>query len=124
MQVIDHLEVYAGPAKRGELGSFLLPALSELKSCALSPEDLRAYSEALPAGELSKKLSEVSLIFAAYESLIDRGYADPLDDLTKMAKMLPDTDFFSGARIVIHSFSGFTAQELLPLREMLKAADT
>ncbi len=123
-QVIDHLEVYAGSAKRGELGSFLLPALSELKSCALSPEDLRAYSEALPAGELSKKLSEVSLIFAAYESLIDRGYADPLDDLTKMAKMLPDTDFFSGARIVIDSFSGFTAQELLLIREMLKAADT
>lgn len=123
-QVIDHLEIYAGPAKRGELGQILLSALSELKSCALSAQDLLSYAQALPDGELSDKLSEVSLIFEAYESLIDRGYADPLDDVTKMAQMLPQTDFFRGAKIVIDSFSGFTAQELLLIREILKSAES
>ncbi|MBQ4258478.1 MAG: PD-(D/E)XK nuclease family protein [Clostridia bacterium] len=123
-QMIDQLEVYAGPAKRGELGQFLISALSELKSSALSADDLLAYSRKLTQGELSKKLSEVSLIFSAYESLIEHGYADPLDDLTKMAKMLPQTDFFLGASVVIDSFSGFTAQEMLIIREILRKADS
>ena len=120
---IDNIEVYRKSAQKGELIDLLLSVDSEMKMCAVSPEELFSFAEKTNDEELMAKTKEISLVLSLYDSLVARSYIDPLDELTKMDKMLSQYDFFKDSVIVIDSFSGFTMQEMNIISHMLIKAD-
>ena len=123
-QVQDHLTLYAGGKKRQELIKNMLSAVSEFKSCAITPDLLSETADHADEAVLSQKLRELSLIYGAYNAVIANiGSVDPLDDLTRLAKNLEQTDFFGGTTVVADSFTGFTRQELAVLKQIIRQCD-
>lgn len=119
-QLQDNLSLYAGTKKRQDLIKNMLSAVSEFKSCTISPELLLETAKKADDKVLSQKLTEISLIYAAYNALIANiGSIDPLDDLSRLAKNLEKTDYFSGFTVIADSFTGFTGQELTVLKQII-----
>ena len=67
----DHLEVYAGAARSGRITDLMLTAVNEMKLCAISPKQLAETAEMIGGRGLGKKLSELALIYGAYEALVE-----------------------------------------------------
>ncbi len=123
-QVQDHLSLYAGLRKRQDLIKNMLSAISEFKSCAISPDLLYQISQKTEENILSQKLRELSLIYGAYNAVIANIQSiDPLDDLTRLAKNLEQSDFFSDMVVIADSFTGFTGQELAVLKQIIRQCD-
>ena len=120
----EQLSLYKRHAADPEYISSILSILSELKQCAVTPLTLEKTARALPKGTLAMKAQELSLIYGAYEALLGRTYLDPLDDLTRLAEVLPQSGLWKEALLFIDAFKGFTAQEMQVIAALLKIADT
>ncbi|MBQ4395891.1 MAG: PD-(D/E)XK nuclease family protein [Clostridia bacterium] len=122
--VRDHLVLYAG--RRGQdLVAGLLAAVGEFKSCAISPELLDETAKEMEESVLSQKLTELSLIYGAYNALISQiGSLDPLDDLTRLAANLDEIAYFDGMTVFADSFTGFTRQECSVVEKIIRQCDT
>ena len=85
--VTDQLKVYQRPSRKPAFLSGLLSTVDELKTCRIAPEQLwNAGTES--GGEEGEKLTDLSLIYGAYEALTARQGADPRDRLTRLAEAL------------------------------------
>ena len=123
-QVQDHLSLYSGSRKRQDLIKKMLTAVSEFKSCAISPELLTQTAEIAEESVLSQKLRELSLIYGAYNAVIQNiGSIDPLDDLTRLAVNLKQIEYFSDTIVIADSFTGFTRQELAVLEQIISQCE-
>ena len=123
-QVQDHLSLYSGSRKRQDLIRNMLSAVSEFKSCAISPELLIQTAEKTEESVLSQKLRELSLIYGAYNAVIQNiGSIDPLDDLTRLAVNLRQLEYFGDAAVIADSFTGFTKQELAVLEQIISQCE-
>ncbi len=104
----------------------LLSVVAECKMFCVPPAMLEKAGNTLPSGyrRLSDKLADLSLIYAAYESLLHREYHDPEDALTSLDTVLEETDgaFFAGKHIYLDGFNGFTAQQYRIIAHMLRHA--
>lgn len=104
----------------------LLAAVAEFKMFCVPPATLEKAGNTLPAGysRLSDKLADLSLIYAAYESLLHREYHDPQDALTSLDTVLWENDgaFFAGKHVYLDGFNGFTAQQYRIIEHMLRHA--
>jgi ATP-dependent helicase/nuclease subunit B len=85
-QVSAELPLYRRHAQTPELVNMMLAASTEMKMCAVTPNDLSAAAASMQDGTLKQKTAELSLIFSAYEALEAQSYLDPLDDLTRIKK--------------------------------------
>ena len=121
--VRDQLDFYRRGAESGELAALMLQISTELKMCAVSPEDLRRTAARLPEGALRRKLQEASLILAAYDALVAQSFLDPLDDLTRAKPLLRENGFFRGAFAAVDSFTAFTMQEYEILKILLEQGE-
>ena len=123
-QVQDNLSLYSGSKKRQDLIQNMLSAVSEFKSCAISPEMLYQTAEMTEESILSQKLRELSLIYGAYNAVIQNiGSIDPLDDLTRLAEKLKELAYFANTTVIADSFTGFTRQELSVLDKIISQCD-
>ena len=109
-------ELYgAEPGKKRRISDLVEPmlvAVNEYKLCMITPEMLMRTAKSVGGGVLAAKLRDSARIYAAYNALLENTYADPDDDLTRLYDILGEHDYFSGMRVYIDSFSGFSAQEL------------
>jgi ATP-dependent helicase/nuclease subunit B len=106
------------------LPSTMLSAIGEMKNCDISPIRLEQVASALPDEKaLKNKLSDLSLIYSAYEGMVSESYDDNSDDIAKLAQLLLDHSFFGGYHIYIDSFIDFTAQEFKVIKCILAQAE-
>jgi ATP-dependent helicase/nuclease subunit B len=105
--------------------SSLSSLITEFKAYNVTPAMLsEASDEALEDNEkLSNKLSDLSLIYSSYLSLLNEKWDDPSDDLSKLAGILESNEMFKGTSVYIHSFKGFTPQQLKVLRYVFAQAE-
>lgn len=104
--------------------SLMLSAIGECKAYDVSPIALERAAVALPEGQaLKNKLSDLSMIYATYESMVNESYDDNSEDLTKLADLLEEKNFFEDCHVYIDSFTDFTAQELRVIRCILAQAN-
>ncbi len=98
--------------------------IEEFKSYNITPSMLSEASEEAHGDndKLSSKLADLSLIYSSYLALLNAKWDDPSDDLTKLAALLENNDMFSDVNVYIHSFKGFTPQQIAVLREIFKRA--
>ena len=93
-QVRDHLSVYERQAGNTAFASKALSMLDEFKNSSLGPEEVEELSQSLEGSPVGEKLSDLSLIYSAYEAMLERGRHDPRDDLMRALSLVQDTDFF------------------------------
>lgn len=106
-------------ASSPELQNSLLSAMDEVKSSGIRPSLLRQVSEKLP-GDLGQKLQDLSVLFEAYDAVVQNGHADPGDRLTALAVQMETEGYGCGLKVYVDGFTDFTAQEAGILRTFLK----
>ena len=94
--------------------------INELKSAGVTPEMLAQYANA--PGADREKLSELALIYNAYEGLLAQSAMDPGDRQQRAAERL-DAAFFAGCAVYIDEFDTFNAPKRALLAAMLPAAN-
>jgi ATP-dependent helicase/nuclease subunit B len=92
--------------------------INELKTAGATPGVLRRVGA--QTGE--DKLTELALIFEAYEVSISNVAMDPQDRLGLAAQRAGD-EYFEGMHCFLDNFDGFTSPEYKLLRQMLRCAE-
>ena len=122
--VSDHLTLYRRHAADPDYLQAVLSLVAECKQCGISPDELNRSSEALEEGTLKEKTRELGLIYASYEALAAQtAQIDPLDDLSVLARRMPESRLFDGARVYVDAFKGFTAQEMQILAVLIRRTE-
>ena len=122
LSVWDMLQVYNHGADGREDKNLplLTGAIGELKRNRISPAALETAAASLSADEgaagLAGRLTDVSLIYAAYEELLHLEYSDREDVLSALRETLERCPFFAGKTVFVDSFYSVTPPELRILR--------
>ena len=119
----DQFTVYSNAVKSGRLAEVMMNMANEMKLCRISGDMLIKASEAVENDSLSQKLLEIALIYNTYEAMIEKSYLDARDDLTRLAQQLENIKFFTGYKVFVDSFDGFTMQETEVLHQIMIQAD-
>ncbi len=88
------------------------------------PDDLDRASTALGTQTpLGAKISDLSLIFAAFDAEVASRWKDPDGILSRAEALLSAHDFFVGSIVFVDSFTSFSAQQMDILVHMMRGAD-
>lgn len=119
----------------------VMAAVDELKNSGITPENAEKALNALRAeeverdgekrtekqteavGDLSSRLSDAVLVYAAYNEFLHKDYIDRGDLLDNLAKTLAQHDYFKNKVIFIDSFFSLTSAEERILAQMMRQAD-
>lgn len=98
--------------------------VSEFKRYGISVNDISEMldGESLKDSLLRQKLYELNLIYDRYENEIKEKYIDNDDELNLLYNKIDESIMFSGARIWIDQFSGFSLQELKIIEKLMITA--
>lgn len=119
------LEQY-GKSAEGDLTltNLMLSAIAEMRAGGIDAKTLE--DAALQMDEdspLRKKLSDLSLIDAAYHAKIEECFGtDPSDKLLRLYALLQKHRYFENCNVYIDSFTSFTVPEYAVLLQILKQA--
>ena len=122
-QMREQMKVYARQAYSPAFTQSLCRTVSQLKTAGISPKQLVEQADALEDELLLQKTQEIGTIYGMYEALLERGFADPDDDLTRAEELLKDHPFFEGMAVYFDAFDGFTGQEYRIIRRVFEQAD-
>jgi ATP-dependent helicase/nuclease subunit B len=121
-QVSDMLRVYSKQAETSAFVKTMVGAVAEYKMCGIDADMLDNTAKRADSALLRLKLSDIAIIMRTYCALLENSFADPYDDLTRLAKKLDDYAFFEGKTVVIDGFKGFTVQERKVIERILSQA--
>lgn len=110
----SQLKVFARQKRSTAFCSLCAQTLAELKTAGATPGLLRQIGAAAE----DEKLQEISLVFDAYEAVLEGSAMDP-DDFLTLAASRADCGYFNGKACYIDSFDGFTSPEYVMLSAML-----
>lgn len=102
------------PFREGSVGqlSLLLDILKEWKQNAVTDETASEVTAQLPPDSLlKKKLSDLSLVKEAFETLALQGFDDPQELLSQAYDCLRENGDGAGTYLFLDGFMGFTVQE-------------
>lgn len=110
--VKDKISFFARRVGSKGFAEEMISLCDEFKQNALLPESAEEFSRSLESRQLSRKLSEVSLILSAYNALLENRFSDPFDTLTRLYEVLGEYSFFENKTVVIDGFYSFSRQEI------------
>lgn len=116
------LKLYSRQISSPAFTERLIQLNTQMKRFCVTPEAM-AQSAERQNGILSEKLSEFSLIMAQFEQSLNVEYYDPIDDLTKITKMLSEKQYFANKTVFLDSFNGFTPQQLPLIEKIISQAN-
>lgn len=112
---LDQLKDALSTYRRQKENPAFIPALVELaaefKNAGASPQDLERAARTAGDEPLRAKLEEIAALYGAYQALVDRGFADPLDDESRAARLAAEEPLFGQTEIFVDGFISFTAAE-------------
>ncbi len=73
--------------------------------------------------KLGRKLSDMSLVFAAYSSMLGERFDDPEEDLSRLCALEGAGEFFHGKSVYIDDFNSLTPLEYSVLELIVKSAE-
>lgn len=111
------LTYFTSPDPRPELLTQLLRAVDELKTAAVTPEQLLRAC----AG-LGGKLRDLAYIYVAYDALCASGGFDGKDRLAQACALLPECALVAGVDVYLDGFTSFTRQEYDMIAALLAQA--
>jgi len=114
-----HLKVFGSKTTRIEMLEKLLETIKEFKSNNITPEALEDISSKTTE-PLASKLRDLSLIYSAYNALLQVHGGDASDRLTKLAELIGESTVGTCGMIYFDGFNDFTAQEQRVIEELLR----
>lgn len=105
------LQVYSRLTRSCELLRSLLSIYDECSACCITPERLAEVSALCGSSALARKMTDLSLLFAAYDSRVRARLEDPRSELERAAERLSASGYLRGAVLCIDGFEGFTPRE-------------
>ena len=99
-----------------------MTAITEFKKHGINVELLKEEIEKIENKYLKTKLQDMSLIYEKFENQIADKYIEETDALTILANNLEKSELVKNSIIYIDEFSGFTFQEYLVLKELIRNA--
>lgn len=123
-QLQGSLSFYNKIAGRRGFADMMLGTITQLKSAGIAPDIMaNAVSESEFSPVLSQKLTDIALIFAAYNAQLQKSYADRQDNLLAAAEYAVSEDYFAGATVFIDGFDTFTGEQLRFLKPLIQQSD-
>lgn len=119
----SRLKVFASASGKAEFLSTMVNMIDELKSYAVSANDLRRAA-ANETGMFAEKLSELALILEAYDATLVQGSFDPRDKMNLLQKKLEQGDYACGRHFFVDGFTDFSGQEMGILEQLLKKGES
>ena len=95
---------------------------TELKKHNITIEKLQDAIDNTKDIYLKTKLTDIYILFKEYEERISNNYIDSNDILTELAGKLDKSTMFDDSVIYIDEFAGFTEQEYVLIKKLLKKA--
>lgn len=115
------LRVFRRPSRRTAFLSGLLSLFDEFRSYGVSPEKLAQTAQDL-GGTEGDKLSDLALLYGAYESQLCRPGFDARDRMTRLCEQLEASGYIDGRDVFLDGFTYFNAQEQRVLEILLRRA--
>jgi ATP-dependent helicase/nuclease subunit B len=115
---------YSASASDISFASSAVHCAEEFSAYNISADDMASAINGLEDmnPSLCAKLKDMSLISAAYRAELKNTYGTDGENLEMLSKVLEKNNFFSDSVVVIDSFYGFTPQELLVIKHILRQA--
>lgn len=117
--VRESIEIFARHGARLSSVNELLSTYDEIKESGATPELLGK----VPSGNVGRKARELSLIFSAYDTLINERFADPTDNITRLCEYLPGKGLFENTVFFFDDFRGFTCSQIRLIGELAAEAE-
>lgn len=111
-EVRDKLDLYGKSCGKTAFLETLVQTCGEFKTAGITCERLEGFVKTCGDTALKRKLGELSVIYSAYQALIERGYTDADDDLIRACELLENNCFFKGYTVFVDGFAAFMAGEL------------
>lgn len=115
------LKCYRKPSQKAAFLEEVLGVLDEFRSYEVSPEQLEAQAQEI-GGAVGEKLSDLALLYGAYEAKLYRPGRDARDRLSKLNDVLGASHYLDGKDVYIDGFTYFNGQEQRALFQMLQVA--
>ncbi len=109
---------YYQNARRPQLLGKLLDTIQELKSCAISPEQLMEA-----AGESSGKIKDLAILYTAYCRLCQQNGMDPGDCVQLAAQQVSDSQMLRDTAVFLDDFDGFSGNKYPLLTALLRNSE-
>lgn len=119
MNCRQNLTYYGNCAEKSGYLSLFMDMISELKKGQVLAEELHEAARSTDNALFSARLLDLAHIYEAYNLLLTDEICDSDDDLTRMAELIPQSDYIKGATIYIDAFYRFTQNELSVIRAFL-----
>lgn len=120
--VADNLKLWAKYKNSPRFAQIIADIITELKSSAISPDDLKNTIDKISEDYLKDKLEDLSLIYGAYNALLGNTFLDPADSLSRLNDNLLDYKYFENKTVYIDSFKNFTGQQYKILERIISQA--
>lgn len=118
----SELTVYRTACRKSGFAARMERMLALLKSCRISPEQLKEMCDAMPRSLLREKLSDTAVLYARCQELLGEDYCDN-NDLFALAAESADCPLLKKSELFIDGFDTLTAQMLWLTERMLKHTD-
>ena len=113
----SRLKLYSSARRQAELQMSLLSAIDEFKASLIAPDALYDFADS-HTGRIRDKISDLAIIYDAYEATISASGLDPADRLTLLAEKLRSSQL-SHTTVFIDGFIDFTRQQEEIIRSFL-----
>lgn len=103
----EQLVFYRSSVHRRGFTEKLAALMADMKRGGLTPESLQEYAASLENGE---KLRDIATLYAAYEQIIRKSFADGEDRLRYVASRLEDSRLMDGQHVFVYGFDALPEQ--------------
>ena len=121
LETAPQMTVYRKPSQKVGFLEQMLALFDELRSYEVTPEILYQQAQDID-GATHDKLTDLSLLYAAYEARLRRPGLDARDRMTKLCDHLEESGYVRDKDIFIDGFTYFNAQERRALAIFLRQA--
>ena len=121
LETAPQMTVYRKPSQKVGFLEQMLALFDELRSYEVTPEILYLQAQDID-GATHNKLTDLSLLYAAYEARLRRPGLDARDRMTKLCDHLEESGYVRDKDIFIDGFTYFNTQERRALAVFLRQA--
>jgi len=104
------LKYYESAADKQGFIEHLGALIADFKRAGIAPEALSAHAEALEEDAARDKMTDLALLYAAYQAQLSGRFVDGEDVLESMLLRLPDSGIARDAAAAVYGFDVFTGQ--------------
>ncbi len=118
----DKLKCFGSTAKTIAFASILFDSIAQLKSCKITPNDLRENADKVRSPALKLKLNDIALIYECYENFLSNEYIDSNNRLALACEIIGDSRDFENTDVYFCNFDSMTERGFDILKILVQKA--